>query len=54
MIVLPTEERLAWFDLVVNAYVKDLESGKERNSEIEKLLDDQIGNLYAKAREICC
>jgi adenine-specific DNA-methyltransferase len=53
-IVLPTEERLAWFDLVVNAYVKDLESGRERNSEIEQLLDDEIGNLYASAKEICC
>jgi adenine-specific DNA-methyltransferase len=53
-IVLPTEERLAWFNLVVNAYVKDLESGNDRNSEIEQLLDDEIEHLYANTREICC
>jgi adenine-specific DNA-methyltransferase len=53
-IILPTEERLAWFNLVVTAYVKDLERGKERNLQLEQLIDDEIGNLYARAREICC
>jgi adenine-specific DNA-methyltransferase len=51
-IVLPTEERFAWFNLVVNDYVKDLENGNERDLQIEQLLDDEIGNLYARAREI--
>jgi adenine-specific DNA-methyltransferase len=51
-IVLPTEERLAWFNLVVTDYVKDLENGKERDLQIEQLLDDEIGNLYDRAREI--
>jgi adenine-specific DNA-methyltransferase len=53
-IVLPTEEQLAWFNLVVNDYVKNLESGNERDLQIEQLLDDEIGNLYARAREIRC
>jgi adenine-specific DNA-methyltransferase len=52
-IILPTDERLAWFDFVVTAYVKDLENGKERNLQIEQLLDDEIENLYAEARKIC-
>jgi adenine-specific DNA-methyltransferase len=50
-IVLPTEERLAWFNLVVNDYVKDLESGNERDLQIEQLLDDEIENLYAGAKD---
>jgi adenine-specific DNA-methyltransferase len=53
-IVLPTEERLVWFDLVVTNYVKDLGCGNERDLQIEQLLDDEIENLYARAREIYC
>lgn len=47
-IVLPTTEKLAWFEIIVSKYLHDLETGKERNRLIEQQLDEAVDNLYSE------
>lgn len=48
-IVLPSSERLLWFDSVVTSYLIKLESCTERNTEIEHSLDEAVRCLYSEA-----
>jgi tRNA1(Val) A37 N6-methylase TrmN6 len=45
-IILPSSDRLAWFNEIVSNYLIQLESTSQRNSEIENILDEAISYLY--------
>jgi len=48
-IILPSSDRLSWFNSVVSDYLVKLESGAGQDTEIESSLDDAVKSLYAEA-----
>lgn len=48
-IILPTANRLSWFNEVVSNYLTQLDNNVQLNREIEKVLDENVSCLYRQA-----